>query len=96
MSLLINDYYRFGKFTFDTEQRDLARAGKHLALTPKLFDTLLILVADNGPIVAEEELMNQSFVEDGNLTVNIQQLRKFLGDVTRTDVFLIPRHLTIR
>ena len=48
MSLLINDFYRFGEFTVDTDQRVLLREGKPLPLTPKVFDTLLILVANSG------------------------------------------------
>jgi DNA-binding winged helix-turn-helix (wHTH) protein len=87
MSLLINRFYRFGDFTLDTDQRVLLREGKPVALTPKVFDTLLILVENRGKIVEKEELMRRlwpdSFVEEGNLTVNIQQLRKSLGDDAR-------------
>src|SRR6185503_7117071 len=87
MSLLINRFYRFGDFTLDTDQRVLLREGKPVALTPKVFDTLLILVENSGKIVEKEELMRRlwpdSFVEEGNLTVNIQQLRKSLCDDAR-------------
>jgi DNA-binding winged helix-turn-helix (wHTH) protein/Tol biopolymer transport system component len=87
MSLLINRFYRFGDFTIDTGQRVLLRDGKPVALTPKVFDTLLILVENSGKIVEKEELMRRlwpdSFVEEGNLTVNIQQLRKSLSDDAR-------------
>jgi DNA-binding winged helix-turn-helix (wHTH) protein/Tol biopolymer transport system component len=87
MSLLINHFYRFGDFTLDTDQRVLLRDGKPLALTPKVFDTLLILVENSGRIVEKEDLMRRlwpdTFVEESNLTFNIQQLRKSLSDDAR-------------
>ena len=92
MSLLINRFYRFGDFTLDTEQRVLLRDGKPLALTPKVFDTLLILIENSGQIVEKEELMRRlwpdTFVEEANLTFNIQQLRKFLSDNARDPRFI--------
>src|SRR5262245_18723922 len=87
MSSLINQYYRFGEFTLDVDQRILLRENKPLALPPKVFDTLLILVENGGRIVTKEELMARlwpdTFGEEGNLPYNIKQLRKFLGDDVR-------------
>src|SRR6266496_3249506 len=87
MSLLINHFYRFGEFTLDADQGVLLREGKPLPLTPKVFDTLLILVENSGRLVMKDELMNQlwpdTFVEEANLAFNIQQLRKALGDDAR-------------
>lgn len=87
MSLLINHFYRFGEFTLDTDQKVLLREGKPLALTPKVFDTLLILVEHSGRIVTKEELMDRvwpdSFVEETNLAFNVKQLRKSLHDDAR-------------
>src|SRR6185295_11601638 len=66
-------------------------------LAPKVFETLLALVENHGRIVLKEELMKRlwpdTFVEESNLTFNIQQLRKCLGDNARTPVFIetIPR-----
>jgi Tol biopolymer transport system component/DNA-binding winged helix-turn-helix (wHTH) protein len=91
MSSLIN-HYRFGEFTIDADQRILLREGKPLALAPKVFDTLLILVENSGRIVTKEELMSRlwpdTFVEEGNLPYNIQQLRKSLGDDVRRPHFI--------
>jgi TolB-like protein/DNA-binding winged helix-turn-helix (wHTH) protein/Tfp pilus assembly protein PilF len=87
MSLTINHFYRFGEFILDADQKILLRDGKPLPLTPKVFDTLLILVEQSGRIVGKEELMRrlwpETFVEEANLTFNIQQLRKTLGDSAR-------------
>ena len=87
MASFVGHIYRFGDFALDTDQRVLLRAGKALPLTPKVFDTLLILVENGGRIVGKEELMGRlwpdTFVEEANLSVNIQQLRRALGDRAR-------------
>lgn len=92
MSLLINHFYRFKEFTLDTDQKILLRDGKPLSLTPKVFETLLILLENNGRIVEKEELMKRlwpdTFVEEANLTFNIQQLRKILGDKARNPLYI--------
>src|SRR2546425_4754624 len=84
MSLAINHFHRFGEFTVDGDQKVLLRNDSPLPLAPKVFDTLLILVDNRGRIVEKEELMRQlwpdTFVEESNLTFNIQQIRKALGD----------------
>ena len=49
MSLAINHFYRFGEFTVDSDQKVLLRNGEPLPLTPKVFDTLLILVTKQWP-----------------------------------------------
>lgn len=92
MSLLLKHFFRFGEFSLDTDQRVLLRDGKPVALTPKVFDTLLILVANNGRIVEKDELMNRlwpdTFVDEANLASNIKQLRKSLGDDARQPVYI--------
>ena len=92
MSLAINHFHRFGEFTVDGDQKVLLRNGSPLPLAPKVFDTLLILLDNRGRIVEKEELMNRlwpdSFVEESNLTFNIQQLRKALGDNARHPHFI--------
>ena len=92
MSLRIKHFYQFGEFTIDAEQKVLLRQGKPLPLTPKAFDTLLILVEKSGQIAEKDELMNrlwpETFVEEANLTFNIQQLRKSLGDNARNPLYI--------
>ena len=92
MSLPINDFYRFGQFTVDTNQRVLLRESTPVGLTPKVFETLLILVENSGRLVGKEELMQrlwpETFVEESNLTFNIQQIRKALGDNARQPRFV--------
>jgi Tol biopolymer transport system component/DNA-binding winged helix-turn-helix (wHTH) protein len=76
--------YGFGPFVLDLEQRLLLRAGETVPLSPKVFDTLAVLVAEQGKVVDKAELLRlvwpDTFVEENNLTQNISALRKFLGD----------------
>src|SRR5688572_25196406 len=97
MSLSVNHFYRFGEFTLDTDQKTLRRGDRPQPLTPKMFETLLILVENHGRIVEKEALMRRlwpdSFVEDANRTFNSQQLRKALGDDARHPLYIetVPR-----
>ena len=92
MSLRSKHLFQFGVFAIDTDQRVLLREGKPLPLAPKVFETLLILVEHSGRIVSKDELMSRlwpdTFVEDSNLTFNIQQLRKSLGDNARNPAYI--------
>jgi DNA-binding winged helix-turn-helix (wHTH) protein/tetratricopeptide (TPR) repeat protein len=78
-------FYHFGPFLLDPAERILTRAGAPVPLTPKAFDTLLVLVRRSGRTVEKDELFKEvwpnTFVEDGNLAVNIFALRKALGHV---------------
>ena len=97
MSSLSGQIHHFNDFAIDIEQKVLRRGGKAIPLAPKVFETLLVLVENHGRVVLKEELMNRlwpdTFVEDSNLTFNIQQLRKSLGDNARNPIYIetIPR-----
>lgn len=75
--------YEFEGWQLDPIERQLTRQGEPIPLTPKVFDTLLILVEKAGRLVSKEEFMSRvwpdAFVEDAVLTQNISQLRKVLG-----------------
>jgi Tol biopolymer transport system component/DNA-binding winged helix-turn-helix (wHTH) protein len=76
--------YEFGPFRLDVDERLLMRDGRITPLPPKVFDTLLVLVENSGRVVSKDELMQSlwpdTFVEESNLTQNISQLRRALGD----------------
>ncbi|HKE03605.1 MAG TPA: winged helix-turn-helix domain-containing protein [Blastocatellia bacterium] len=76
--------YEFGPFRLDTDERLLMRDGRVAPLPPKVFDTLVVLVENSGRVVSKDELMESlwpdTFVEESNLTQNISQLRRALGD----------------
>src|SRR5687768_11947205 len=76
--------FEFGPFQLDAGERLLRRGQQILALTPKAFETLLVLVENHGRLVGKEDLMKrlwpESFVEESNLAQQIFTLRKALGD----------------
>lgn len=78
-----NKIYEFGKFRLDPGERLLFDGKDTIALAPKVFDTLLLLVENGGHALGKEEMMEKiwadSFVEENNLAQNISILRKTLG-----------------
>ena len=76
--------YEFGDFRLDPAEQLLLHAGQPVALTPKVFETLLILLNSDGRLINKDEFIGQLwpevFVEDVALAQNISQLRKALGD----------------
>ncbi len=75
--------YEFGPFRLDSAERKLLRGKQIVLLTPKAFDTLLLLVRNCGHLMEKDELIKSlwpdSFVEEGSLSNNIFLLRKALG-----------------
>jgi Tol biopolymer transport system component/DNA-binding winged helix-turn-helix (wHTH) protein len=76
--------YEFGPFRLDPAERLLLRAGTPVSLTPKVFDTLLVLVENGGHLVEKDALMKRlwpdTFVEEVTLARNISDLRKALAE----------------
>lgn len=90
--------FTFGPFQMDVGERLLLRSGKRISLTPKLFETLLILLENVGHLVQREELIRavwkDTFVEEGNLAHNVSVLRKILGHAADGSSYIetVPRH----
>lgn len=86
-------FYQFGPFRIDTAKRLLLREGEALPLTPKAFDTLLLLVERSGELVTKDELISRlwpdTFVEEGSLTRNVSALRKALGEDPREHRYIV-------
>ena len=84
MSALENPVYRFRGFELEPAERRLSEAGKSIALTPKVFDTLVLLVQRAGHVVSKDELMKvlwpRGYVDESNLTKHIWFIRRALGD----------------
>src|SRR5262245_11877694 len=79
-----NFTYEFGPFLVLVDERRLLFDGKQIQLTPKAFDTLLILIQRSGQVLEKKEIMDQiwpdTFVEEATLAQNIFTLRKALGE----------------
>lgn len=76
-------FYLFDAFRVDVNERILFKDNREVPLTPKVFDTLLVLLENSSHVMTKKELMQQvwpdSFVEENNLAQNISILRKALG-----------------
>src|SRR5262245_47504466 len=72
MSLSSSRFYEFGAFRLDAIERVLWRGEEMIVLPPKVFDTLWILVKEEGRVVSKSELMEaiwaNAFVEESNLS----------------------------
>ncbi len=76
--------YEFSPFRLDPAERRLLRNGEPVALTPKCFDLLVVLVENSGHLLEKGDLLTRvwpgQFVEEGSLSFNVSELRKALGE----------------
>ena len=90
-------FYLFDGFRVDASERILFKGDREVALTPKVFDTLLVLLENCGHVLTKKELMQRvwpdSFVEENNLAQNISILRKALGESKQGEHYIqtVPR-----
>src|SRR5215813_1561074 len=86
-------FYQFGSFCLDAEKRVLLHNREVVPLTPKAFDTLLVLIRHQGEVLEKDRLIEMlwpdSFVEEGNLTYNISAIRKALGESPNERKYII-------
>ncbi|MFL6211011.1 MAG: winged helix-turn-helix domain-containing tetratricopeptide repeat protein [Pyrinomonadaceae bacterium] len=85
--------YEFGPFRLLPSERLLLKDGKPVAVTPKVFDTLLVFVQHHGRLLSKDELIkliwHGGIVEEGNLTQNIFVLRKVMGESPNDHRYLV-------
>jgi eukaryotic-like serine/threonine-protein kinase len=85
--------YEFGPFRVELRDRLLMRNGEPIAVTPKAFDTLMVLIQNCGHLVLKDDLMKavwpDSFVEEVNLSQNVSMLRKALGDTAHGSRYIV-------
>jgi Tol biopolymer transport system component/DNA-binding winged helix-turn-helix (wHTH) protein len=76
--------YEFGAFRLEVAEHRVLRDGRPVALTPKLFDLLRVLVENAGHLVEKETLLREvwpeTFVEEASLNRGVSVLRKALGE----------------
>lgn len=84
MSALEKPVYRFKDFELEPGERRLSQEGRAISLTPKVFDTLVLLVERAGHVVSKDELMKvlwpRGYVDESNLTKHVWLIRRALGD----------------
>jgi DNA-binding winged helix-turn-helix (wHTH) protein/Tfp pilus assembly protein PilF len=88
------DRLAFGDFMLDRSQRRLLRRdGSAVALTPRLFNALLLFVESDGRLVDKDTLMRSLWprlvVEENNLSQVISGLRHALGDAPKESRYLV-------
>ena len=85
--------YEFGPFRVDPDKQVLLRENQPISVTPKTFETLLILIRRSREDVSKDALMSElwpdSFVEESNLKQNIFMLRKALGDTPENRNYIV-------
>jgi len=97
MSQVSTKLYEFGAFRLDASERVLWRGEEMIVLPSKVFDTLWMLVKEEGRVVSKSELMEaiwaDAFVEESNVSQNIYTLRRTLGvdEQGRQFIETIPR-----
>jgi DNA-binding winged helix-turn-helix (wHTH) protein/tetratricopeptide (TPR) repeat protein len=77
----------------DPDKQLLWRDGQLVAVTPKAFETLLVLVRRSREVVTKDDLLKEvwpdSFVEEANLSQHIFKLRKALGDTLEGERYIV-------
>jgi TolB-like protein/DNA-binding winged helix-turn-helix (wHTH) protein/Flp pilus assembly protein TadD len=87
--------YEFAEFRLDPANQLLLCNGLPVSLTPKVFNTLVLLVERHGQLVEKDEFMRQlwpgTFVEDAALAENISRLRRALGENAGELIATVPK-----
>ncbi len=85
--------YDFSGFRVDTGQRCLWRGEDLVSLTPKAFETLLVLIKNKGNVVSKDSILDEvwkdTFVEEATLAQNISTLRKTLAKYDENVEFIV-------
>lgn len=86
------EIYEFGTFRLDARGSALYGGGRPVALKPKAFDLLTLLIGEPGRVFGKDELMERlwpdTFVEEANLTQTVYELRRALGETAREPQFI--------
>lgn len=89
----MREQYEFGPFRVDADKGVLMRSGVPVALTPKTFQVLVVLVRHSNEVVTKDDLMKtvwpDTFVEETNLSRSIFMLRKALGESPQDHKYIV-------
>jgi DNA-binding winged helix-turn-helix (wHTH) protein len=88
--------YEFGEFRLDPVARALTRQDQPIALAPKSFDLLVLLVERRGRVLERGELIGElwpdTIVEEANLTFQVSTVRKALGQAGSRWIETVAKH----
>ena len=97
MSLENNNIYEFEDFRINLSEQTFWYQDERISLAPKVFETLSVLLENQGRLMTKDELMDkiwgETFVEERNLTQNIFTLRKIFKEKRKGIKFIetVPR-----
>ncbi|MCR2823655.1 response regulator transcription factor [Lederbergia panacisoli] len=85
-SIVDNDFLEVGELILNLQNAYVESRGKKAALTKNEFQILYLLMKKAGQIVSRDEIMralweDEQFIDDNTLTVNVNRLRKKLGEI---------------
>src|SRR5262245_63987867 len=87
---------RFGPFVLDPDTRELLRGDAPVALSPKAFDLLTILVAGRPKALSKSQLQERlwpaTFVVEKNLANLVSEIRDAIGDDPSNPRFIRTVH----
>lgn len=85
--------YEFGGFRADPLARRLYGGGEQIAVTPKAFETLLVLISRRGEVVPKNDIIDavwaETAVEENNLTQQIAALRRAFGEKASDNRYIV-------
>ncbi len=85
--------YEFGPFRLDPQRKVLSRGSEAVTLTPKVFETLVLLIENRDRVLSKDDLMGRlwpgTFVDEANLSQNIFILRKTLGETAQDQRYIL-------
>lgn len=88
--------FRFGRFSLDSRARQLLRDGADIALSPKAFQLLLLLVENRSRAMSRDELQQHlwpsTFVLETNLAGLVGEVRRALRDSAEQPTFVRTMH----
>lgn len=88
--------YEFGEFRLDPVARVFSRQDQPVALPPKSFDLLMLLVERRGRVLKRGELISElwpdTIVEEANVTFQVSTVRKALGEDGSKWIETVPKH----
>jgi Tol biopolymer transport system component/DNA-binding winged helix-turn-helix (wHTH) protein len=86
-------FFKFDDFYLDIDERCLTFQDQPVSLTPKAFQTLVVLLRKHGKVVEKEDFLNEvwadTFVEESTLAQNIMTLRKTLSRFKQDKEFIV-------
>jgi adenylate cyclase len=93
--LMSGQRYRFGQWCLDCRRGTLTTAAGDIALRPKSFELLRVLIEKAGELISREDLLSAVWpgvtVTEESLTQCISELRRALGDGDQSIIKTVPK-----